>query len=251
MPITRAQRLVSKWRIFKYNFQWSNYVWLFENRISKYTILVPVLGYLVLFNDQIFEHLKFQELADEGPIHFGVNPKSRLRMIYLGLLLIATAQTLYFLFRPSVLKFSSDLRGYVDHGLKYFTFSDFLNLHDKIRFSGSGPVTGYGDYYDTEWESFKTIALGNEIKRKKFQGVPVNDAANWQRAREMHEDLLKAILKESFAVRDRRHRLILCITLTIAFIGYALLLIPSLDLTLKVLSAIWHDTFAVLKVQMQ
>ena len=245
MSISFFDRVSSKWSIFRYNFGWSNFAWLFENWIAKSTFLVPILGYVILFNDQIAALVKFDTIANETALDFGLSAIDRLRLIYLGLLFVGVAQASYMYFRPSILKFSSDIRGYVDYGLNYFTLGDFLGLHDAIGYSDSGPISGYGDYSTREWEDFIRQASGTveSSTGSDKTAVSVSKGANWSSAKAKHEDLLKSILKETFAKRDRQKRILLSCTLSIVTCGYLLLLVPSADLTIKVLASIWLDWF--------
>jgi hypothetical protein len=244
MPISFSQKVSLRWYKFKYNFGWSNYAWLFENWIARSTFLVPFLGYLVLFNDEIANLVKFETIANETALNFGLSSKDRLRLIYLGLLLLSVAQASYLFFRPSLLRFSSDIRGFVDYGLTYFTFGDFLALHDTIGYSGSGPVSGYGDYSTSEWEAFVALATGETVQfnQQERRGRLI-EGADWTKAKSKYEDLLKSILKETFAVRNRKKRTLLAFTLFLGFLGYLFLLLPSIDLTVKVLTSIWLDWF--------
>ncbi len=52
-------------RIFSYNYGWSKYVVLFDGWIAKCAMAVPFIGYLIIFNDSVSQHLSFNNLAHE------------------------------------------------------------------------------------------------------------------------------------------------------------------------------------------
>jgi hypothetical protein len=52
-----------KWSTFSYNYRWSDYVAALDGWIAKSAMTVPIVGYLILFNDSVSEHLSFNTLA--------------------------------------------------------------------------------------------------------------------------------------------------------------------------------------------
>jgi len=67
-----------QWSTFDYNYGWSNYIFLFDGWIAKCAMAVPVVGYLILFNDSVSQHLSFNKLAGENFVGFGLSSASRL-----------------------------------------------------------------------------------------------------------------------------------------------------------------------------
>lgn len=76
----------SRWSSFDYNFGWSDYVFLFDGWVAKCAMAVPIIGYLILFNDTISQHLSFNKLASEDVLGFGLSSAARLKFIYFGLI---------------------------------------------------------------------------------------------------------------------------------------------------------------------
>ncbi|CAN5378321.1 hypothetical protein BH10PSE7_BH10PSE7_22640 [soil metagenome] len=228
-----------KWQIFKYNFGCPDYVWLLDGWISRLTLGIPIVGYLILFNDTISGHLQFNSLASESLLRFGISSSSRLKFVYLGLLLIGIANIAYRLARPYVMKIGVNQFEYVETALKHFTFSSYLQMHEDIRHSKYGAHTGHGKYYDSEWEGFKLAAIGSDTLG---EGRVIE--AHWLGAKNQYESLLRSILIETYSrqIVRRRWRLVFCIIL--AAVGYALLSIPSLDLFAKVMFVILSPIFS-------
>ena len=76
----------SRWSSFDYNFGWSDYVFLFDGWVAKCAMAVPIIGYLILFNDTISQQLSFNKLASEDVLGFGLSSAARLKFIYFGLI---------------------------------------------------------------------------------------------------------------------------------------------------------------------
>jgi hypothetical protein len=231
-----AQRLRLWWQIFTYNFGWSNYVDQLDGWIPRLSVSIPIVGYLILFNDSITKNLTFLDLTS-GHSAFGLSGVARLKFLYLGLVLLGFGNILFRLKRPYVLWKSRDESAFVENCLKNFTLTTYLELHEKIRHSGFDAYTRHGKYYDSEWEAFYAHASGHS------PGLPQisqrHQFGHWVEAREKYESLLRGILMETFFRENTQTRqawLMICIA--ISSTGYLFLAVPSVDLFVKVLYSI-------------
>lgn len=225
-----------KWQTFTYNFGWSRYVELLDGPVPRFSFAVPIVGYLILFNDSITQHLTFLELTS-GHSAFGLSGGARLKMLYLGLVILGAANILYRWQRPYVLRLARNQIDYVEAGLRHFTVNTLIELESSIRHSGFGHYTVYGKYDQAEWHRFLDHALGSTDKNAP--SARKDTTGNWVEAKSRYEGLLRSILIETFfreSTRTRRSWLIAC--LLIASLGYGLLAIPSVDLFLKVMMSI-------------
>lgn len=225
-----------KFGIFWYNFQWPHYVWLLDGWTSRLSMAMPIIGYLILFNDTIATHLSFERLASGRPSILGLTSYSGLAFIYIGLTLVGAANIAYYLFRPKIMTLGTSTNEYVESGLKNFTFHTYLNFHDEIRYSGY-EVTSTADYYDSEWQEFCELATG-----RIAGSTQPRVRQNWVEAKSKFEGLLRSILREIYVRRVTGRRFLLVICILMASIGYSALLIPSTDLFLRVISAIFAST---------
>ena len=71
---------------FWYNFGWSDWVSYIDGWIPRLSLSVPLLGYLILFNDQVGDALQFVHLTSAKVAEFGLTGSQRLRFIYFALL---------------------------------------------------------------------------------------------------------------------------------------------------------------------
>ncbi len=237
MTISLTDRMKMRWYSFSYNFGWPEYMPLFDGWVARCAMAVPVVGYLILFNDSIAEHISFDRLAAETTSAFGLTASARLKLIYFGLLFLGIANILYRWRRPWVMRMANNQIDYVERGLKHFPIGTYVELHDMIRYRGRDAYTRHGKYYDNEWEDFVEAATGSR------PGANIRDTSkrsgHWNEAKSKFENLLRSILTETFfreAYHTRRWWLVIC--LVFAAIGYLLLAIPSVDLLLKVLLVI-------------
>jgi len=231
------------WYTASYNFGWPDYVNLLDGWIPRCAMAVPVIGYLILFNDTVAANVSFEKLASESTSFFGISASARLKLIYLGLLFLGLANIVYRWKRPWPMRLADNRIDYIEKGLKHFSIGNYIDLHDKIRHTGRDAYTSDGKYYDREWDDFVEAATGSrpgsKIQAREYQG------GHWNEAKSQFEGLLRSILSETFfreSYHTRRGWLILC--LFIATIGYGLLGIPSVDLLVKVLLVIFHPLLA-------
>ncbi len=213
-----------KWDVFHYNFGWSDWVWCLDGWIARCSMAVPVVGYLILFNDSVSQHLSFKELAGEDQLSvFSLTAPARLKLIYFGLIFLGTANILYRLRRPFVFRIGTNQFDYVERALEHFTVQNYIDADGAIKSEGHHTVGG-GDYSRAEFQTFLDLATGNTVT-----------PADWSTAKSRFEGLLRTILIETFSRNNVKRRLALTCCLLLALCGYFLLLIPSADLFVKVI----------------
>ncbi|AND92600.1 blr7681 [Bradyrhizobium diazoefficiens USDA 110] len=214
----------TEWSTFHYNLGWSRWVRFLDGWIAKCAMAVPVVGYLVLFNDGVSQHISFNDLASEHQLSvLSLTASGRLKLIYFGLIILGSANILYRLRRPYIFRVGTDQFDYVERALVHFTVDNYIDLNGVIRHEGHRTL--HGKYDDAEFDSFVDAATGRNNP----------DVGNWNLAKSKFEGLLRSILIETFFRNDVKHRLALTCFLLLAFCGYGLLLIPSFDLFVKVI----------------
>jgi hypothetical protein len=191
---------------------------------------VPIIGYLILFNDTISQHLSFNKLASENVLSFGLSSVERLKLIYFGLIFLGSANILYRVRRPFVFKIGTNQFEYVENALKHFTVSAYIDIHGLIRHEGHHTL--HGKYYDAEYDTFLNLAIGLKGERSQRD----ESTADWTLAKNRYEGLLRSMLIENFYRNNVKRRVSLSGCILLSLLGYALLFIPSLDLFVKVLN---------------
>ncbi len=223
---------------FLYNYGWSKYVFLFDGWIAKSAMAVPVIGYLILFNDTISSHISFDRLAKENTLSlpYTLSANARLNFIYFGLIFLGLSNILYRRYRPYVFRVGTNEFQYVEKALVHYTIADYIRIDDEI--STKGHHTQHGKYYTADFELFLDRALGPQIGNSRDVS-----SADWNTAKSKHEGLLRSILIENFYRNNTRNRFTLTICIVLAFFGYVLLFIPSADLFFKVLRVLFLRHF--------
>ena len=225
--------LKSWWQTFTYNYSWSDYVGYIDGWIPKLALSVPILGYLILFNDSVSEIISFKHLAKEEINSFGLEGASRLRLLYFGLIFLGVSNFIYRIKKPYIFKFGTNLIDYTKNCLYIFTLGDYIDIHGTIRHEGH--LTLSGKYYDSEWEGFLEAAKNTGEGTEKV----IRDG-DWESAKSKYGGLLRDMLRENFFRNDIKGRFWLTVCLILSSIGYLFLAIPSVDLFLKVVVSTFH-----------
>lgn len=218
------ESIKSYWQIFIQNYRWSDYVAYIDGWIPKLAFTVPILGYLILFNDKISDLLTFEQITNTTIQTFGLSGLVRLRLLYFGLIFLGVSNLVYRVRKPYTFKFGSNSIDYTQTCFETFTFHDYFLLKEKIEYKE--PISARGKFDNNTWKIFmETTKYGESGKRR----------GNWEEAKNTCGHLLRDILIENFLQFDisRRVSLSLCVLLTTS--GYLCLLIPSVDLFIKVL----------------
>jgi hypothetical protein len=225
-----TQYLKMKWDIFTYNYSWPQYTHILDGWIAKCALAVPIIGYLIIFNDAITDHLSFKKLTD-GAAGL-LSSSARLKFTYIGMLTLGAANALYSIRRPYVMRIGKDQFDYVERALQHFTVSDYIRIHGDIRNTGFDPRTRHGKYYDSEYKDFlaySSPSSGRDATKTDF---------HWVDAKAKFEGLLRSMLIETFVTESAKRRKSLSLCLFLALVGYGLLLVPSLDLFFRVMSVV-------------
>src|SRR2546425_10048424 len=78
-------RLSIWWSTFVYNFAWSDWTAYIDGWIPRFCFFIPIVGYLILFNDRVVGMMEFHQLTREPYFDWGLTTSARLRCIYYAL----------------------------------------------------------------------------------------------------------------------------------------------------------------------
>tara|TARA_X000001036_G_scaffold437759_1_gene483872 strand:+ start:268 stop:885 length:618 start_codon:yes stop_codon:yes gene_type:complete len=204
-------------------------LFLIDGWLPKCAIVIPFIGYLILFNDYVTDHLTFKNIVDDNIPFKNFTAKDRLAFVYFGLIFVGISNLIYRLRKPWIHKVGKSEFDFVETGLKYFTFDQYLTFHNEIQ---NCHYTRHGKYYTYEWDEFCDVAASNYS-----DGVP--KVGNFSKAKTLHDGLLRSILIETFFRNDIKNRRSLIFALLIAIVGYILLAIPSGILFIQILISVF------------
>lgn len=220
-------KIGSKWDTFIYNYSWSYWIGYIDGWIPKLSFTVPLVAYLLLFNDYVVQNLEFSTMLSPETLNDGLNSSERLRFIYFGLIFLGISNFIFRVTKPKFLNYGTNLIDYTKTCIDTFTFERFLNLHREIK--DSIHITLEGKYDTERWNEFEKIAVNKE----GIYDLNV-ETADWEKAKLKYGSLLRSILYEIYFRRNiqKRHWLTLCVFLST--FGYILLLIPSFDIFIRI-----------------
>ena len=214
------------WSTFVYNYSWSDWVTYIDGLIPRFCFFVPILGYLILFNDQIVAMISFDKLTTEVSHDWGLSTGVRLQLIYYALIFLGVSNLIYQVKKPFAFQLGRNVFDYTRNALELFTLRDFVQIHETIRESH---LTQDGNYQESEWKGF--LATAQNLIEDADNGA---DTGNWEEAKRRYGSLLRSMLRENFFRSDIQRRISLSTCVVLSTFGYGLLAITSLDLFVKV-----------------
>ena len=104
---------------------WEGLTRIGRSRLISLTIFVPVVGYLIIFNENVIQLLELSKalFPDNGTNNFKIwfSNLDRLFYIYFGLMLLGLASILYQLYCPTLIKEHRNDRNYIRDEINLMT----------------------------------------------------------------------------------------------------------------------------------
>ncbi len=210
------------WSKFESKYCWSEWVYYIDGWLPKVSLSMPIVGYLILFNDESVALIKFNTLAKENIINLGLIANNRLEMIYFAFLFLGVSNFWYRIKRPHQFKFGTDFVQYAKNTFEIFTARNYMEIHAALQQHKSLILNA--EYYAIDWDGFQ-------------ENVNITSGGDWEAAKNKYGNMLRSMLEEYYFFSNTSYRGHLLFCVIFSSIGYALLLIPSVDLLIKVLRA--------------
>jgi hypothetical protein len=123
-----------------FNVPWSKLKSLRHPKLGRLALLIPIFGYLILFNENIVKYLNLvSSLITKTSYDVGVSP--RLLLIYSGLCMISVAVAIYSAFCPSQVTHYGNVSAFAQGdgpGLKDFAFEEIESGLRSSVYIGKG-----------------------------------------------------------------------------------------------------------------
>jgi len=222
----------------------------------KLTVLVPFIGYLLLFNDTLVKFFALQILT-EGKTESAPEQINllNLRLLYFGLLFVGVGSILYLMFCPSVIKSHAGSTDFVRAELEHATYKHIRDLLDYCL----------EVYPNNTW--FKDLKQDIRYGRKKIKSI-VSDMAGWgsaptaddgvqadivtpkylkgsppqvllDDAKSRQRDAYIRVMRYYYNVERRASPLAFWLALGCFVVGFAMLTIPSVRTAWKILQSVF------------
>ena len=114
------------------NLTWSQLRSISNSSAARMTVLIPIIGYLIIFNQKIITYLHIvrevggQEVAE-------AHPSSKLLIIYVGLTFVAIGAALYQIFCPPDVKHYGDTNAYVGGVKSTIREYEMRKIEERLR----------------------------------------------------------------------------------------------------------------------
>jgi hypothetical protein len=138
---------------------------------AKATILIPLIGYLVIFNDKIVQFLELSSQITGASGTYGASISPRLLFIYFGLTLIALGTAIYSMRCPAEVKYYGSSAAYVrgdGPSLGDFAMEEIERLLRESRYRPD--YVRIRDRYEPP-DTVHTKPITDEQKRQVDNGV--------------------------------------------------------------------------------
>lgn len=200
---------------------------------AKLSILVPIIGYFIIFNDSLVHHLNLSRF------YIGENEPAnsyRLFFIYFGLCFIGFSSLIFQIFCPEPFKFHSHLVDYVEREINIISEFRIHQIVKRIQkfydeiINNDHPMTLY-EKETTEaairtWESFTNNSTPSQNDFDMRESEKIHDR--------LHHDIKVEALKAYWLVMNGYKKSARRIVSIGYLIGLFLLSIPTIDTFVKV-----------------
>jgi hypothetical protein len=203
-------------------------VWL-TSSTSRVIYTFPIAGYVILYSDYFQKLFHFSALTESwGFISF----PTRINLIYYGSLLLLCAFIIWWRMSPPLLKGKRDLQHFV---------SDIVVARDRstvLAIAESQPFIADETEVEKNLNRTDAYLFKGALSIIKSRGLPLGAGAG------EYEESIPTVLGAYFKWHNSRRPMLRAFIAALAFAGYTLVLLPSLDLFLRVLGTHYHHFFS-------
>lgn len=195
-------------RLFRDRPRWNDLRGFGNSVVAKATIAIPLLGYMLLFNDKVIAYLRLHTDFCQGS---GCSPSWRLYFFYFGCCFIAIGSSLYAAFCPQLIKRHKDAASFFESEKAYHMHPLSLrHLFDVIEHvKGAQAIDNF---------NLKDTLL------TKGSGLSID-----------HVNMLAGPMSEHYYLENRRRMAARLLTCAAYAIGVLLLAVPTLITVWQVL----------------
>lgn len=196
--------------------RWSKLRSVGNSVYAKLTIIIPIVGYIIIFSDNVLNYLMMAE-----PF-YNVDPLQNLLFVYFGLTAVAVASSIFMVFCPLEIKKYSSATEYIREDDPYLTTISRAVIESELERTADRVGEKWREV--REWHRTRpTVELDEHRKRT---------SEVWRMQMELYYDLL-----------DRKYKIARIITVILYIVGFIALLIPSSRVFFKVIIMLVSGAF--------
>lgn len=214
-------KLSMDWKIVRWNFVKG----IANNEFTRVIGLIPVAGYLILFNDEIARLASFDALAGVGDGEvspFLFSGLTKLRLVFLGSLFVLCSFLIYRAFRPEVLEVS-------DNDLE---FSELVKQRYSVYEVAQMEAHVHSESWTERTSEFWMMLGKPRPKRPLVSGYRPDARAHMFSTR---GDYIGFMAREWWVGMMHTYRMARISSVMLGTLGYLFLAIPTIDIAQAVL----------------
>lgn len=197
-----------------------------SNELSRLIGIIPVAGYLILFNDALVDKLSFRVMAgldETASSPFFLSSVAKLRLAFFGSLLVILANLLFRLAAPRILVHS---KSDIDFSNTVIGSYSVLEIHEIER-----------DICSDGWQMRSPLVLTDRTGQLRLkQSIPrlqgIFERINLVKG---HPDYIRALAREWWLGAVHTKRIFRIVTFFSCLTGYLMLSLPTIDIGQAVL----------------
>ncbi|AUC55893.1 hypothetical protein CDO87_15485 [Sagittula sp. P11] len=209
------------WKVVR----WETVKSVANNDFTRVVGLIPIAGYLILFNDEIAGMLSFNALAGVGGAErssFLLDGLSKLRFVFFGSLLVLCSFLIYRLFRPEILEAAKNDLEYSELVRQRYSVYELAQIEERV----------HSESWVERTEAFWMV-LGKKRTKKPVVAGFRPDSRTQMFSK--HGDYIGFLAREWWVGMMHTYKPARICSLTLGVLGYAMLAVPSLDIAQAVL----------------
>lgn len=203
--------------------QWNSIQSIAGNDLTKLIAAIPIVGYLILYNDQFATALSFESIAgtlDAATSPFWMESVTKLRLSLFGSLLVLTSNLIFRACNPKVLTIATGELDFCEKVISNYSRTEITNIEKQVISENWVIRT---DLFNEDGGAFNYDNEGN--KRSRVSGF--NNRQYLMRER---SEYIRYIAREWWEGQMHSKWFARYICLLLAIIGYGMLFVPTLDI---------------------
>lgn len=196
-----------------------------SNEFSRVVVLIPIAGYLILFNDEIAKIASFDALAgvsEDDVSPFMLDGLTKLRLIFLGSLSVLCSFLIYQVFRPEVLQASNGDLEFAELVRQRYSVYEIAQMEEQVC----------SENWTERTESFWGVLGKSRSKKLRVSGFRPSARAHMF---SKHGAYISFLAREWWVGQMHIHRLARVSSAVLGILGYLLLAFPTIDVAQAVL----------------
>lgn len=211
--------------------QWSFVEKIASNDLTRVIGLIPLVGYVILFNDELAKLASFGIIAgvensDISP--FFLTSLAKMRLVFFGSLFLLLANVAFRYFSPRVLRSLKDDIEFSTRVRDCYSVHELASMEEEV--------------FSERWKPRISIfwsVLGGTRPRKKIVSGFRPDVRRYMF--DEHGDYIHFLAREWWAGQMHTYRSIRILSLVLGCTGYFLLALPTLDISQAVLADVFSS----------